>query len=142
MDKLAGVQHFRVRYNEGDSMGVTYHGNYFDWFVIGRTELLRDVGLPYAELERGGLLLPVLDATCRYIVSTRYDDAIRLETELTGLTRTRMSFAYRVFLETEADSVLAAEGETKHVFVDARHRPVDIKKRFPDVWAMLEPFAR
>ncbi len=48
-------------------MGITYHARYLDWFVIGRTELLRDVGLPYAELERAGLLLPVLEARCRYL---------------------------------------------------------------------------
>lgn len=143
----AGEYVLRVRYDECDSMGVTYHARYLDWFVIGRTELLREFGLPYAQLERSGLLLPVLEVRCRYLASTRYDDWIKLETRLLELTRTRMRFGYRVFRLREttgngkAEPVLAAEGETSHAFIDARHRPVDVKKRFPDVWLRLEPLA-
>src|SRR5690625_2393373 len=58
---LTDVVRLRVRYSETDQMGITYHGRYMDWFVIGRTELLRTIGLPYARLERSGLLLPVLE---------------------------------------------------------------------------------
>lgn|SRR5690606_8895004 len=162
--KLLGRCLFRVRYDECDSMGITYHARYLDWFVIGRTELLRACGLKYAELERSGLFLPVLEARCRYIASTRYDDWIRLETRLFELTRTRMRFRYQVYRLPEADAsapggdgaetaaakpdellahpgLLAAEGETSHAFVDAQHRPVDVKKRFPDVWEKLAPLA-
>src|SRR5690606_42047713 len=84
-------------------MGITYHARYLDWFVIGRTELLRDAGLPYAGLERAGLLLPVLEARCRYLAATRYDDTVCIETTLLHVTRTRMSFAYRVLVERPAD---------------------------------------
>lgn len=159
--RLTGVHLLRVRYDECDSMGITYHARYLDWFVIGRTELLRDVGLPYAELERAGLLLPVLEARCRYLTSTRYDDWIKLETRLLGVGRTRVAFGYRVWRLPDgvagesvsqdrvsssaearpAEPVLAAEGETSHAFIDARHRPIDVKKHFPDVWSKLEPLA-
>lgn len=169
---LTGRHVLRVRYDECDSMGITYHARYLDWFVIGRTELLRSCGLPYAQLERSGLLLPVLDVHCRYLVSTRYDDWIGLETRLLDLTRTRMRFGYKVFRLPDAageeaaeewtarggtsrcgvpaaattvgfsrHGILAAEGETSHAFIDAQHRPVDVKKRFPDVWRQLEPLA-
>ena len=97
MDLLTGHCRLRVRYDECDSMGITYHARYLDWFVIGRTELLRGAGLPYAGLERAGLLLPVLEARCRYLASTRYDDTVCIETTLLNVTRTWMSFAYRVF---------------------------------------------
>lgn len=169
MATVSGEYRLQVRYDECDSMGITYHANYLDWFVIGRTELLRDFGLPYAELERSGLLLPVLEARCRYHSSTTYDDRILLKTQLLRVTRTRMEFRYDVFVERSsrtgavggseprassaqqtngkpgdqsADScILAAEGETSHAFIDDRHRPVDVKKRFPEVWAKLEPLA-
>lgn len=154
------VVRLRVRYNETDQMGITYHGKYLDWFVIGRTELLRTLGLPYSELERNGLLLPVLEANCRYLGPTRYDDVVQLETSITELRRTRMTFRYEVWSlpsnltscasESEdavgdepdrARPVLVTSGETKHVFVDAEQRPIDVRKRFPDVWRVLEPLA-
>ncbi|HLT59308.1 MAG: acyl-CoA thioesterase [Limnochordales bacterium] len=136
MGEISGVYRFRVRYSEADQMGITYYANYLDWFTIGRTELLRELGLPYARLEREGLLLPVLAVRCRYVAPTRYDDPIRLETTLTQCTRTRMAFRYRVVVEGEPEQ-LAAEGETEHAFIDRQYRPIDIKKRFPEVWQRL-----
>ncbi|HEY8496667.1 MAG TPA: thioesterase family protein [Limnochordales bacterium] len=136
MREIKGVHRLRVRYNEADSMGVTYYANYLNWFTLGRTELLRDLGLPYAHLERAGLLLPVLEVHCRYLAPTAYDDPIRIETTLAHLSRTRMGFRYLVYLET-APERLAAEGSTEHAFVDRHLRPIDIKKRFPEVWQRL-----
>ncbi|MBO8141332.1 MAG: acyl-CoA thioesterase [Firmicutes bacterium] len=136
MGEVMGVQRFRVRYNEADPMGITYYATYFDWFTLGRTELLRDAGLPYAELERQGLLLPVLEARCRYVSPTRYDDLIRLETALTACTRTRMSFRYRVVREGSPER-LAVEGETHHAFIDSKYKPIDVMKRYPQVWERL-----
>jgi len=136
MREIRGICRFRVRYGETDQMGVTYYANYLDWFTVGRTELLRELGLPYGQLEREGLLLPVLEARCRYVSPTGYDDPVRLETTLNQLTRTRVAFRYEVFVEGQPDR-LAAEGETAHAWVDRQFRPVDLKKRFPGVWERL-----
>lgn len=136
MREINGIYRFRVRYSEADQMGITYYANYLDWFTIGRTELLRNLGLPYAELERNGMLLPVLEARCRYLSPTAYDDPVRLETTMTRCTRTRMSFRYRVVVEENPER-LAAEGETEHAFIDRNYRPMDLKKRFPEVWERL-----
>lgn len=150
---LTHVVRLRVRYSEGDQMGITYHARYLDWFAIGRTELLRELGLPYAQLERDGLLLPVLEVNCRYLGATRYDDIVQLETTLTEVGRTRMAFRYEAWLlppggdacagdEPLAEKpVLVTVGETRHVFVDSAHRPFDVRKRFPQVWEVLEPLA-
>lgn len=164
---LMNVVRLRVRYDEGDQMGITYHARYLDWFVIGRTELLRSIGLSYAQLERNGLLLPVLEARCRYFASTRYDDVVQIKTTLTQVRRTRVAFRYEVRLladetgaetidETAADGaeftseelasagaerVLVTAGETSHAFVDVRHRPIDVRKQFPRVWDKLAPLA-
>lgn len=135
----------RVRYDENDQMGITYHARYLDWFVIGRTELLRSIGLPYARLEREGLLLPVLEVTCRYHSSTRYDDVVQLQTTLTQVQRTRVAFCYEVRLlaedEPENESALVTTGETKHAFVAADHHPIDVRRHYPEVWRRLAPLA-
>jgi acyl-CoA thioester hydrolase len=67
---------YRVIYGDVDSMKVAYHANYLRWFEIGRTELIRNLGLPYAEMEEMGFLLPVSEAYLKYIKSARYDEVI------------------------------------------------------------------
>ena len=63
----------RVRYAETDQMGVVYYANYFVWFEIGRTELLRTLGWTYREMEASGYALPVITASCEYHRPARYD---------------------------------------------------------------------
>lgn len=144
---LTHIVRLRVRYDETDLMGITYHGRYLDWFVIGRTEWFRSIGLPYSELERKGLHLPVLQVQCRYVASTRYDDVVEVQTTLTKVKRTRLSFRYEVRrvapwegTRTNKQIVVAA-GETEHAFVGSDHRPLDVGKRFPQLWRRLLPLA-
>jgi acyl-CoA thioester hydrolase len=70
----------RVRYGETDQMGIVYHPVYLMWCEIGRTEYMRQLGMPYASLEARGTLLAVADASLRYHAPARYDDMIRIET--------------------------------------------------------------
>jgi acyl-CoA thioester hydrolase len=71
-----------VRYAETDQMGVVYHANYLVWCEIGRTDFIRALGTPYAQLERDGVLLAVSDAALRFHAAARYDDPIRVYTRL------------------------------------------------------------
>jgi acyl-CoA thioester hydrolase len=112
----------RVRYADTDQMGFVYYGNYLRWFEIGRTEMLRALGMSYREVEEAGVRLPVLEARCRYLKPARYDDEVVIETRLAGLGRASMRFTYRV-LRAPDDEPLA-EGETEHCFLDRRGRPV------------------
>jgi YbgC/YbaW family acyl-CoA thioester hydrolase len=69
---------FRVRYSETDQMGTFYYSRPLEWFECGRTELLRCLGLPYAEMEQRGVLLPVVEAHVDYLGRARYDDLLRM----------------------------------------------------------------
>lgn len=86
----------RVRYAETDQMGVVYHANYLVWCEIGRTDLIRQLGTPYAELERNGVALAVIDASVRYHSAARYDDLIRVRTVLTDVRSRTVTFDYRI----------------------------------------------
>ncbi|MDB4947636.1 MAG: hypothetical protein JWM27_285 [Gemmatimonadetes bacterium] len=86
----------RVRYAETDQMGFVYHANYLVWCDMGRTELIRRVWRPYAELEREGLLLAVTDASLRYLQPARFDDLVRIETTLEAVRSRAVSFTYDV----------------------------------------------
>jgi acyl-CoA thioester hydrolase len=107
----------RVRYADTDQMKSVYYGKFFEYFEQARTDLLRSLGLPYAELERMGYFLPVVEAFAKYHRSARYDDLVRVETSVAEMPVARIRLRYTVRREGEED--LLAEGYTVHAFVHA-----------------------
>ena len=114
--KIINVTSYRVIYGDTDQMGVVYYANYLRWFERGRSEFLRQIGLPYSTIEQQGFHFPVTEVTCRYANSARYDDIIEIETELAELGRASLSFVYRISRESNND--LLATGRTKHACID------------------------
>lgn len=72
----------RVRYAETDQMGVVYHGNYAQYFEMGRVEWLRNLGVSYKWMEENGVMLPVVSLEMNYKKPARYDDVLRVKTVL------------------------------------------------------------
>ena len=66
----------RVRYGETDKMGVAYHSHYLNWFEMGRTEYCRESGKTFSQWESEGIMLPVVEAHCRYKSPLVYDNEI------------------------------------------------------------------
>lgn len=127
---------FSVRWGDCDAAGITYYAKYFDWFTDGRMALFDELGLPYtATFHNKGVELVVIDAFCRYRLSLRPEEKVFLETGIAALTRTRVTFSYRIFKE---DNTLAAEGSTNHAFVDERGKPFNVAKKYPALWEELE----
>ena len=116
----------RVRYAETDQMGIAHHAEYFAWFEVGRTDLLRQRGCTYRELEEQGLRFPVIEVAARYLKPARYDDVLEIRTRLTSLTPVRLSFEYEVHREGTAGPL--ATGSTVHASLDRDGRP----RRLPD----------
>lgn len=111
----------RVRYADTDRMGVVYHANYFAYFESGRAELIRRIWKPYAELEKAGVLLPIIEAGCRYYQGAEYDDLLTVCTRVAGFSGARLRFEYAIF-KSEKNAPLAF-GFTVHCFADRRGRP-------------------
>lgn len=86
----------RVRYGETDQMGFAYHANYLVWCEIGRTEYMRELGLPYAKLESRGVFLTVSEASVRYGAPARYDDQLRVETWVEAVRSRAVTFGYEI----------------------------------------------
>jgi acyl-CoA thioester hydrolase len=120
------VSRIRVRYAETDNMGVVYYANYFVWFEVGRTDLLRTTGWSYREMEADGFALPVIDARCAFRESAKYDDDIEVRTTGTMLSPVRVQFTYEVV--RSSDAVILATGSTEHATLDRTGRPC----RLPD----------
>jgi len=125
----------RVTYAETDQMGFAYYANYLVWFEIGRTELIRAAGMAYRELEEMGLMLPVVEATCRYHRPARYDDLVTIKTSVSEFKGIRIRFAYEILL----NGTILAEGSTLHAFTDKEGRPT---KPHKDVRDRIEAASR
>ena len=115
---------FRVRYGETDQMGYVHHSVHLLYFEEGRTGLMRELGCSYAELERRGRLLPVVEADLRFRTPARFDEELVTETRVAEVTGVRVRFEYRVL---HADGSVAAEGSTllAHCGRDGRPRRMD-----------------
>jgi acyl-CoA thioester hydrolase len=129
----SSTSRLRVRYAETDQMGVVYYANYFVWFEIGRTDLLRSLGWSYREMEQAGVVLPVIAADCRYLRAARYDDEIEIRTAGRMVSGIRMEFTYEVVRLGEA--TLSASGRTVHAAVTADGRPCRLPPRIREVFA-------
>ena len=119
---LETVSELRVRYAETDQMGVVYHANYLVWCEIGRTDFIRELGTPYAQLERDGVLLAVSDVGMRFHASARYDDPIRVYTRLIEVRSRGLTFGYRI-RRADTDAMLVA-GTTALVSLSPDGRPM------------------
>ncbi|MDR0266864.1 thioesterase family protein [Paenibacillus sp.] len=143
----------RVRYQESDQMGVVYHANYLNWFEIGRTEMIRELGITYRSMEELGVLLPVTDLDMKFSQPARYDDEITIFTRMTVFSKLRIKYAYEVRRlsdqergalpeknnaeGTELPGELLVSGTTSHVWVNREWQPVRLDKSAPVLYNAL-----
>jgi acyl-CoA thioester hydrolase len=124
----------RVRYGETDQMGYCYYGNYAQFCEIGRVEALRNIGMPYSELEKQGVMLPVTKFEINYVHPAKYDDLLTITTYLRELRGPQILFDY----EIKIGETLIATAFTSLVFVDkSTMKPVRPPKSFLN---LIEPF--
>ncbi len=108
----------RVRYGETDQMGYLYYGNYPMLYEIGRVEMLRSLGLSYAELEeKHQVMMPVMSLQMRYVRPAKYDELLTISTSLRKLPQQTISFHVEIFNEAQK---LVNGGSVKLCFVDKK----------------------
>ena len=121
---------FRVRYADTDRMGIVYNGNYFSFFETGRTELMRNFGLPYTIVEEKGYLLPLTESHITYKNPALYDQILKINTKLEFQNTLQIQFDYKI----EFDNKLITSGYTRHVFVKKENmKPVRPPKFFTEL---------
>ena len=125
----------RVRYRECDPMGIVYHTHYLDYFEVARTEALRDMGLPYKELETSGVIMPVTEAAVRYHRPAYYDEIVTIRTLIAPtIPEIRLRIEYIAVVEKDARKVVSGH-VTLCFFDSARQRPVRAPESVRDVFA-------
>lgn len=125
----------RVRYAETDQMGVVYYANFFVWFEVARVELMRELGFSYKQMEiEDDSFVVVARASCTYKQPAKFDDVIRIHTQVSDSRKRTITFRYQVFKDG-ADALIAT-GETLHVICDHHGRP----KSLPEKYRKYFPF--
>ncbi|CAM4359330.1 acyl-CoA thioesterase [Paenibacillus tarimensis] len=148
------MHRLRVRYQETDQMSVVYHANYANWFEIGRTEYIRDAGVPYRAFEDKGLLLPVTELVIKFEKPALYDDLVLICTRVAEMSPLRVAFESQVRrvlpeeaggAETEATTTagdppgeLLVRGATKHVWVNRDWKPHRLDRAAPELYERLQ----
>lgn len=107
----------RVRYAETDQMGVVYHGNYAQYFEMGRVEWLRNLGISYKWMEENGIMLPLVSLSMNYKKPARYDDLLTIRTLFKSQTSVKIEFDYEIYNEAQE---LLTTGNSILVFVDVK----------------------
>ncbi len=101
MDNAILTRSFQMRvwYVDTDQMGIVHHSNYVRYYEAARSDLMRDLGVPYAEMESRGVMMPILEVHSFYKASAHYDELITVEVSLLELPMARITFHYRIFNE-------------------------------------------
>ena len=100
-----------IPYADVDQMGFVYYANYFVYFEIARSVLMREAGMPYGEFEKQGVMLPITEAHCDYFNAAHFDDLLEIRTTCAGIEGVRIKLAYEVYRDNE----LLVKGYTIHI---------------------------
>ena len=125
------IEH-RVIYGDTDAGQVVYYANYFRWFESGRREIMRSLKIDYLELDKIGIITPVVESHCNYFHPARYDDVVIVETKIAEVKEKSIKFENQVL--RKKDKKLLASGYTVNVFVDKKKMksmriPEDLRKK-------------
>ena len=112
---LINKTEIRVRYADTDQMHFVYNGKYLEYFEVGRTEMLREIGLAYSVIENKGYQLPVLETFVKFISPAFYDDILTVESFMKECPSFKIRIDYKIY--RKINNSLVAEGYTEHVFI-------------------------
>ena len=122
--KVFSVKH-RVRYSDTDRMDMVYHGSYVPMLEAARVDTLREIGWIYSEMEKKGILLPVIDLNLKYKKPARYDQILSIESHVLTPPTSKLIFVFKIKRENE----LLVEAQVTLAFVNAS---TGLPQRAPD----------
>lgn len=129
-----------INYYETDQMHVVHHSNYARYLEEARLNLMDQVGLSYDKMEKLGIIIPVLELHDYYIKSITYGDVIEIVPTIVKLTPVRFTLEYEIF--RSGTDELIHRAQTSHAFVDSEFKPMNMKKKFPDLYEKMQAIVR
>ncbi len=125
----------RVFYYETDKMSIMHHSNYIRIFEEARVDFLRQAGMPFEEIEARGILMPVLGVECEFKRPLRFDEEFEVKMEITKFNGVSLHVNY--LITNCATGELCAVGKSSHCFTDEALKPIRIKHKYPDIYAVF-----
>lgn len=127
----------KVQYYETDQMQIVHHANYIKWFEEARTYLMDEINFGYDEMEKAGILVPVLSVYSEYRAMTRFGETVVIQAKIKELTGVRLVVSYEITDQETGE--LRCLGESKHAFIDGEtYRPVSLKRANPEIYELFE----
>ena len=124
----------KVQYYETDKMGITHHSNYIRWMEESRVSFLSSIGLEYDDLEKRGVISPVIGVSCRYRKPTHFNEDITIEVSIEDYSGVKLVFNY--IMKNKKDEVVLT-GESEHCFISDKGHIIIPKSAFPDIDEIL-----
>ncbi|HKB86842.1 MAG TPA: thioesterase family protein [Ignavibacteriaceae bacterium] len=110
----------RVRYADTDQMKYVYNGKYFEYFEVGRTEMMREHGLPYSVIENSGYQMPVREAVLKFKNPAFYDELLEVETRVENLPELKVHIDHTI--RSKDRDIIIVEGYIVLVFINKETR--------------------
>ena len=124
------------RYAETDQMGIVHHSVYAIWYEQARTEYFNNIGIRYDEVEKNGLITPLIELNCKYKKPAYYNQEVEIQTKLIELTPVKFTLQYDIY---DKNKNLINIGTTKLAWTDANSfKIINLKKTKPEMYERLE----
>lgn len=133
------IYEHKTQYYETDQMGIIHHSNYIKWFEEARTDLMEQMGMGYDQMERQGIICPVLSVRCDYKSMTRFGETVQILASLREYNGIKMAIEYTV-LDKETEQIRCV-GETRHCFLTADGKPVSLKRQYLEMDKAFREFS-
>ena len=127
--------HHLIQYYETDKMGITHHSNYVRWMEEARTHLLAEIGFPYDELEKGGLISPVVAVSVSYLAPTTFMEEVVITVNVEQVKAAKLKLSYKM---RDSSGRMVCQALSEHSFLDPHHQFVNLKKDFPNFFKALK----
>lgn len=125
----------KVQYYETDQMGIVHHSNYIRWFEEARIDMMDQMGLSYAQMEKMGIVSPVLGVEADYLRMIHFGGTVTIETAIKEYNGIKLEISYRVI--DDKTEMVHCRGLTRHCFLNQKGRPISLKKDFKEIHEMF-----
>lgn len=125
----------KVQYYETDQMKVVHHSNYIRWFEEARIDYMEQLGMPYEDMEKNGIISPVISVEAEYLRMVKFGDTVVIEARIKEYNGIKLTIGYSVV--DESTGMVHCRGITKHCFLNERGRPVSLKRECPQYHEMF-----
>ncbi|MCR5609844.1 MAG: acyl-CoA thioesterase [Lachnospiraceae bacterium] len=118
-----------VHYHETDKMGIVHHSNFIKWLEEARVDVMSQLGFSYDEMERMGIISPVLSISCDYRGMVKFNDTVLVYTNIESYNGVKMTLSY--IITDKKSGEVRASATSGHCFLDSHGRPISLKKQYP-----------